>query len=395
MLQFTTEQLLQITMAVSCAALALLAGVFLLIVHATRRRRGLGWFWGWAFLAATFGFLALAQHNPVWEQWLALAATCTAVGSGVAGVAAAYRFRNRPVSAWSIAVLVASSVAALLVQWRADLSSDMLAVELPLMASSVMQAAVLLPLARVRRMSGLQTACAALAVVALTMGRTLLSGFVLALRGEELNNLYWSFEAIGGLIVCFILAIGELTALLDEVRAELEHANDALSQALEGLEVAAKLDPLTGLYNRYAFYSLVGEFSERGKMGGSIAIIDLNGLKRINDTFGHHAGDRALLNTAVRLQEVVRQSDYVFRWGGDEFVALLFGMPPDAARERLTHMDPPAALDVPDEPPVQLSVSWGIAPLESDVDQSLRDADAQLYAQKRLFLRAAERLSNP
>lgn len=56
----------------------------------------------------------------------------------------------------------------------------------------------------------------------------------------------------------------------------------------------------------------------RGACNGAIAIVDLNGLKHINDTFGHHAGDRVLLNAAMRMQEVVRQSDYVFRWGGDE-----------------------------------------------------------------------------
>lgn len=393
MLALTTEQLLQITLAISCAAIALLASVFLLIVHTTRRRRGLEWFWGWITLAATFGLLALGLHDPVHEQWLALAATCTAIASGAAGAAAAYSFRNQRIPAASSAVLAVAAVAALLVQWRADLSADLLAVEIPFGVSAAMQGWVLLPLARVRRMSGLQTACAALTVLSLMMARTLLAGLVLALRGEQLTDLYWSFEAIGGIILCFILTIGELTALLDEVRAELEHANGALAQALQGLEVAAKLDPLTGLYNRYAFYTLTGEFGERGKLGGSVAIIDLNGLKRINDTFGHHAGDRALLNTAMRLQEIVTQTDYVFRWGGDEFVVLLFGMPPDAARERLTHMPPPAELDVPGQDPVPLSVSWGIAALEGDVDAALRDADAQLYAQKRLFIRAAGRLS--
>jgi diguanylate cyclase (GGDEF)-like protein len=243
-------------------------------------------------------------------------------------------------------------------------------------------------------MSGLQTVCVVEVVLALVMGRTFLATGVLALRGQELTELYWTVEVIGGVILAFVLAMGELIALLDEVRVDLERANDALSQAMEGLEVAAKVDPLTGLYNRYAFYTIVSEFSERGKFGGTIAIIDLNGLKRINDTFGHHAGDRALLNTAMRLQEVVRQSDYVFRWGGDEFVLLLFGMPAENARDRLAHMRPPADLQMPDHEPVPLTVSWGVAPLSPDVDAALRDADKQLYAQKRLFSGASGRLTN-
>jgi diguanylate cyclase (GGDEF)-like protein len=267
-----------------------------------------------------------------------------------------------------------------------------MAPEVAFAGSLAIQALVLLPMARTARMSGLQTACALQIILSILTARTLVFGGVLAVRGQELTEAYWTLEVTGGLILAFFLAMGELIAMLDEVRVELEDANSALNHALQGLEVAAKMDPLTGLYNRYAFYTLINEFTELGKMGGSIAIVDLNNLKRINDTCGHHAGDRALLNVAMRLQEVVRQSDYVFRWGGDEFVLLLFGMPPDAARERLTHMTPPAPLELPEHAPMQLTMSWGVAPLEPDVDAALRDADAQLYKQKRLFTRATGRL---
>lgn len=395
MIQLGAGQLLQISLILSCVAAAIVAGVLLLVLHATRRRRGVGWFWGWTFLSLTFALLALGQQFPRLEAWFMLGATCMAIGCGWAGVAGAYSFRNESMRPWMVAALVLATAGALFVQWRADLLSDLVAPEIPFVVSLVLQAIALFPMARSARMAGLQTVCTLEIILALMLGRTLLSAGVLAARGQELSELYWVIEIIGGMILTFVLGMGELIAILDEVRVELEGANEALNQALQGLEVAAKLDPLTGLYNRYAFYTLIGEFNELGKLGGSIAIIDLNGLKRINDTFGHHAGDRALLNTAMRLQEVVRQSDYVFRWGGDEFVLLLFGMPAEAARERMNHMAPPAALDLPDHEPVPLTVSWGVATLERDVDESLRDADAQLYAQKRLFTRAAGRLTNP
>lgn len=395
MIQLGPEQLLHFSLAVNCGAMAIVAGVFLLVLHATRRRRGLGWFWGWACLSATMGLLAAAQQFPRFEALLAFLATCAAIACAFAGVGGAYSFKNERIRPWALCLLAAAAAAALVVQWRADLLGDLAAPEVALFASVVLQAVVLFPMARSARMSGMQMACTVEIILAIMLARTLLAAAVLAARGQELTELYWAIEVIGGLILCFVLAMGELIAMLDEVRVELERTNDALNQALEGLEVAAKLDPLTGLYNRYAFYMLVGEFAEREELAGSIAIVDLNGLKRINDTFGHHAGDRALLNTAMRLQEIVRQTDYVFRWGGDEFVLLLFGMPADAARERMTHMELPAPLELPDHAPVQLTVSWGIAPLEPDVDAALRDADAQLYAQKRLFTRAAGRLANP
>lgn len=392
--QLGPEQLLHFSLAVSCGALAIVAGVFLLVLRGTRRRRGLGWFWGWSSFSLTMGLLAVAQTFPRLEAPFGLAATCAAIVCSFAGVAGAYSFRSERMRPWALAVLTVAAGAALFADWRADLLRDLVAPEIALFATVVVQAVVLFPLARSARMSGLQTACAAQIILALMMGRTLLAAAILSTRGQELTALYWAIEVTGGIVLSFVLSMGELIALLDEVRVELEQANEALNQALEGLEVAAKLDPLTGLYNRYAFYTLVGEFNELGKLGGSIAIVDLNGLKRINDTFGHHAGDRALLNTAMRLQEIVRQTDYVFRWGGDEFVLLLFGMPADAARERMTHMEPPAPLEIPDHTPVPLTVSWGVAPLDPDVDAALRDADAHLYAQKRLFTRAAGRLTN-
>lgn len=394
MIQLSAEHLLQIAFTVGSAAVGVIAGVFLLVLRATNRRRGLGWFWGWAFLAASFGLLAAAQTMPRFESWFALAATCAAIVSGSAGVAGAFNFRSGERTApWAIAALAIAAAAALYVQWSSDMLGDIVAVELPFAASVLIQAVVMFPLARAARMSGLQMACGAQIVLGLMMTRTIACAAILAFGHKRLTEVYWSFEMIGGLILCFVLAMGELIALLDEIRVELERANDALSQALEGLEVAAKLDPLTGLYNRYAFYALMNDHREREGTGGSIAIIDLNGLKRINDTFGHHAGDRALLNLAMRLQEVVRQSDYVFRWGGDEFVVLLFGMAPDAARERMAHFPPPAPLEIPDHEPVPLTVSWGVAPLQQDVDAALREADAHLYAQKRLFTKVAGKLS--
>lgn len=395
MIQLSSAQLLQIGLSVSAVAMIIIAGVFLLVLHAIRAGRGLAWFWGWTFLAVTFALLAFSQHYPRFEAVFALGATCAAIVSGTAGVLGAFNFRNRSdMPLWAWLVMGAAAVLGLLTQWHADLLGDLTAPEIPLAASVALQAIVLFPIARTARMSGLQTACAVETVLAIFTARTLVASAVLAMRGQQLTELYWTVEVIGGGILAFVLAMGELIALLDGVRVELEDANGALNQALEGLEVAAKLDPLTGLYNRYAFYTLIDEFSERGKMGGSVAIIDLNGLKRINDTFGHHAGDRALLNVAMRLQAVVRQSDYVFRWGGDEFVVLLFGMPPDAARERLTHMPPAAPLEFPDHDPIPLTVSWGVAPLQPDVDAALRDADTQLYGQKRLFTRAAGKFSN-
>jgi diguanylate cyclase (GGDEF)-like protein len=389
--QLSAPELLQAALAIGCAGLAIVSAVFLFVLQAIRRRRGEGWYWGWTFLAVCFGLESLAQHFSQYQFWISLLATAAAMGSSVAGVYGAASFRQeRQVPPWAISILAIASIGAGVIAFSADGLTSMVAPELLFFTTALVQGILLLPAARTGspRMSGLLTACTVMGAIGLLTGRTLVVSGILAARGMELNEVYWAAEVVGGTLLSFILAMGELVALLDEVRVELEESNEALNRALEGLEVVAKLDPLTKLYNRYAFYSLIRELSE-GHVSGSIAIIDLNNLKVINDTFGHDAGDGALLNVAQRLREVVRHSDYLFRWGGDEFVAMLIGMPPEAARERLTKMQLPEPLGVGDGREIPLTVSWGVAKLDRDVDSCLREADELLYQQKALFRKAA------
>jgi len=92
------------------------------------------------------------------------------------------------------------------------------------------------------------------------------------------------------------------------------------------LERAALTDPLTGLLNRRAFdQQLYAEFSRAERMGYplALAVMDLTRFKEINDRFGHAAGDRALLRVAEALSGVLRGTDLLFRWGGDEFAVIL------------------------------------------------------------------------
>jgi len=94
----------------------------------------------------------------------------------------------------------------------------------------------------------------------------------------------------------------------------------------EALRNESLIDELTQLYNRRGFLTLAGnhlKLAERMQSIFSLVFIDLDGMKKINDSFGHLAGDRALIETAELLGKCVRQSDIVARLGGDEFVLLL------------------------------------------------------------------------
>lgn len=370
--------------------MAAVAAVFVLFLYGTRRVRGRGWMWGFAYFALTLALDAFAQHDPALEGPLTYAATAAAAASSFCTSAATFDLLRRRMPLWAYAVLAFCTLGGLTVSAVADLTADLLAPEFALLGSMAILAVALLPAARAGRGHGMRTVCAVSAFVSLFMCRTLIFSAVLAGSGQQLNAVYWTWEVICGVLLAFVLAMGELVTLLERIRFEIEETNAALNKALEGLEIAAKIDPLTGLHNRYSFYTLVDELRERGKLGGSIVILDLNDLKKINDSYGHHAGDRALLSVAQRVRAAADGSEYVFRWGGDEFVLLLFGVNPDEADRRLSAMEPPQPLDLPGGGRAALGLSWGVAPLREDVEAAMRDADTRLYDHKRSAQQSAK-----
>lgn len=102
----------------------------------------------------------------------------------------------------------------------------------------------------------------------------------------------------------------------------------------EHLNSIAYVDELTGLKTRRVFQSRLAELIEvRRRFGGVLytAILDLDGFKKINDDYGHHAGDEALRIAAGRIQEVVREYDLVARLGGDEFGIIIYCRTQDEA----------------------------------------------------------------
>jgi diguanylate cyclase (GGDEF)-like protein/PAS domain S-box-containing protein len=151
----------------------------------------------------------------------------------------------------------------------------------------------------------------------------------------------------------------------------------------------AQTDVLTGLHNRtYALHELERALARQGRQGGHTAVlfIDLDRFKPVNDTLGHHAGDRLLVGVADQLRALVRTTDTAARYGGDEFVIICEGLvhPDDAAilAERLLAALPgPYAID---GHRVELGASIGVAVAEEPVpaEQLLGAADAAMYAAK-------------
>jgi diguanylate cyclase (GGDEF)-like protein len=153
----------------------------------------------------------------------------------------------------------------------------------------------------------------------------------------------------------------------------------ATETALAELTDAALTDPLTGVGNRRALENAARvALAEADRAGHlvSVAALDLQGLKQINDTRGHAAGDTVLAGLTASLRAVMRDSDQLFRIGGDEFVALLPFAPGHAVSELMTRAQ---RFDAP-------AFSWGVATAPedgNDLDRLLEVADGRLYEARR------------
>lgn len=144
---------------------------------------------------------------------------------------------------------------------------------------------------------------------------------------EEKHAVFGSgvFQAISGLVCLILLFCGYLTYekfLINRLRLEL--ADRQIHSAF--WRDLALIDPLTGLYNRrFAERRLKAEIARAQRKGYPLTLVlfDLNDFKKINDRFGHSAGDQVLKEFADRLAGAVREADVAARLGGDEFLLLL------------------------------------------------------------------------
>jgi diguanylate cyclase (GGDEF)-like protein len=165
-----------------------------------------------------------------------------------------------------------------------------------------------------------------------------------------------------------------------------------LEGALDEIRALTVTDPLTGCYNRrYLDERLVEQFvrSQRSGRELSLAIVDIDHFKRVNDTYGHAAGDEVLRGLAdILIREMRAQVDWVARIGGEEFVVLLPETDLEGARlvaERLRIAVAAAHFKVDEATTLRITASFGVATrLDTDTAESLlARADAMLYRAKK------------
>src|SRR5215216_2512559 len=208
---------------------------------------------------------------------------------------------------------------------------------------------------------------------------------------------YLQYTSIFDLLFEILLGFGTVMVLMETVRREVEMANRKLLNARDQLELLVQMDPLTEALNRHAFQSLLRrpESGQDTATSGSVAVLDIDNLKPINDTMGHTVGDKAIRAVARATRSLVRADDMLFRWGGDEFLVLMFKLPQPEAARRMEKLN--KILEENCErwigTPLTVTVSFGVAGFTSltDLGQAIEQADKAMYAQRNR-MRGAKRM---
>jgi len=164
---------------------------------------------------------------------------------------------------------------------------------------------------------------------------------------------------------------------------QLEKSKRVIEEKRKAFEILSYSDSLTMLYNRNKYNQIVEKYQDKTIESIGVAFLDLNGLKQVNDEFGHKVGD-ALIQNAARQISLVFQ-DMGYRIGGDEFVIMAFGMPENEFTEKMQSVK--AAMNKQ-----KISISIGEAWQSTDCDLSdlLKDADGRMYQEKRKYYESDE-----
>jgi diguanylate cyclase len=214
----------------------------------------------------------------------------------------------------------------------------------------------------------------------------LYEGALQALGGEQNQRLISSVSSFGKNIDCRMTCVplqhegDTMLLIVAEDVSELIAANRELEQL-------ARRDTLTGLHNRLAANERLHEEFLRMKRSGSgysVLLIDIDYFKRVNDCYGHAIGDQVLKEVATLLRQSARITDFVARFGGEEFLAVLPDTTHEGARvlaEKLR--ETVAGTPIPTVGQITLSIGLATADLAADhQDDAVRRADQQLYRAK-------------
>ena len=379
-----TSDLWRVLCRVAGAGALVVTGLLLLLFFYRRRSYILFWTGGWLLVAASM-FLAAPHAQPSDRAGAVAFGVAQFLGllSALFFVVASDAYPTRPRVRRGYALVL---LAVLFWFALAPIALGPWAVFVPghiLIAGALAAAGVgHLMLLRQTRMLGATVVGVSLLLIASSHVWTILRAGAYGAPGLT-NPLGFS------LVLYLIAALGMQLMTFEDMTYELRRTNRRLEAAQSKLRRMVITDPLTGCRNRRFFEEIIGRELQRHLRYGipmSILFVDVDRFKAVNDTLGHDAGDRVLREVASFLLSNIREADYVFRWGGDEFLILLSCGEDEAHRRGTALQIEFARYSTAATLPSGVGLSIGSAEVTeetSDVMALIKVADERMYENKR------------
>jgi diguanylate cyclase (GGDEF)-like protein len=375
----------QFAMVVQATGTALLFFLYILLYQKLRRGGFLDWIWSWAFLLAALGIrIAMGSGVQIPDSlyFLLHVFLLTHVYFLLRG---ARRFREERGSASPFELIWVVPIIAV-AWWTTAETTTVAARAAPihlLLAAAYVAAAILFATA-----SSSPAGRLLLTISFLLWGAERAAVGIAYLRFGDLESAppLVHYSAFGAVFFEMTIAVGIIIFLFETSQSRLHAEVRQLQDDEERFQEQGVRDPLTGLYNRNHFNDVIRRETANVRRYGtplSVLLADLDRFKQINDIQGHAAGDEVLKFVASYLTDQVRENDYVFRWGGDEFLILLPRTDEGSAAAKAVEIASglPAIPGTGQIKPA-LSVGWATHRMDSDFPKILALADSRMYEMK-------------
>jgi len=180
--------------------------------------------------------------------------------------------------------------------------------------------------------------------------------------------------------------------VINILSALYEYSHDIMmknrDQLQENLEKVLETDRLTQVYNRYGYEKIIEKkLLTSSQTSGSLLMCDIDFFKKINDTYGHNAGDKVLRDVAKSMTDTIRDNDVSIRWGGEEFLICLFDCEIEDAykiSEKIRKLIASNPIVYEDNVEIHVTISMGLAYFKTleTIDTAIKTADKALYKSK-------------
>lgn len=382
----------QFSLLIQAAATALLFLLFVFLFQRFRRKAFSEWIASWACLLIGLSLLfALPSLQP--NRFLIPAVHALLLAHIVFLLRGVRRFRNEKAatSPWELLWFVPIAAVAWWTSIGADQEFGRAAPVALLLGAGYLAAAILFattpgpPAGRV---------LLSLSFFLWAAERGLVGAAYLKFRSPDQMPELLQYANLAAMFLEMMIAVGIIIFLFEAGQARLATEMRQLQHSDQQMKEMGIRDVLTGLYNRHHFNDVIRrELANVRRYGSplSVLIADVDRFKQINDVKGHAVGDEVLKFVANYLTTCLRESDYVFRWGGDEFLILL----PRTEEAAVVQKAEDLARHLPAIPGTEqlepgLSVGWATHQPDSEFPRTLTEADARMYEMKAKGKKARE-----